>query len=107
MKHYVLLQLTFDCEVVYCSWTVHITFWLVINHVLIHYCFTFLYIIPDVHIVDCGAWSVNPITGRWEEPKPSPMEGMTEEQKEYEAMQLVNKLDKLQRSVSGLIFAEV
>jgi len=45
----------------------------------------------------CGICSVNPITGRWEEPKPSPMEGMTEEQKEYEAMQLVNKLDKLQR----------
>jgi len=41
--------------------------------------------------------SVNPITGRWEEPRPSAMEGMTEEQKEYEAMQLVNKLDKLQR----------
>jgi len=43
--------------------------------------------------------SVNPITGRWEEPRPSPMEGMTDEQKEYEAMQLVEKLDKLQRSV--------
>jgi len=41
--------------------------------------------------------SVNPITGRYEEPKPSPMEGMTEEQKEYEAIQLVNQLDKLQR----------
>jgi len=48
----------------------------------------------------CGIYSVNPITGRWEEVKPSPMEGMTEEQKEYEAMQLVNKLDKLQRSVN-------
>jgi len=45
---------------------------------------------------------VNPITGRWEEPKPGPMEGMTEEQKEYEAMQLVNQLDKLQRSVPVL-----
>lgn len=30
------------------------------------------------------------------------MEGMTEEQKEYEAMQLVNKLDKLQRWVQVL-----
>ena len=40
---------------------------------------------------------VNPITGRWEEDKPDPMAGMTEEQKEYEAMQLVNKLDKLSR----------
>ena len=45
----------------------------------------------------CGVSSVNPITGRWEEPRPSPMEGMTDEQKEYEAIQLVNKLDKLQR----------
>jgi len=41
---------------------------------------------------------VNPVTGRWEEDKPSPMEGMTEEQKEYEAMQLVNKMDQLQRA---------
>ena len=41
--------------------------------------------------------SVNPVTGRWEEYKPDPMEGMSEEQKEYEAVQLVNKLDKLMR----------
>ena len=38
------------------------------------------------------------MTGRWEEEKPNPMEGMSEEQKEYEAMQLVKKLDQLQRS---------
>ena len=37
------------------------------------------------------------MTGRWEEAKADPMEGMSEEQKEYEAMQLVNALDKLQR----------
>ena len=42
------------------------------------------------------------VTGRWEEEKPDPMEGMTEEQKEYEAMQLVNKLDTLARSVCSL-----
>jgi hypothetical protein len=42
--------------------------------------------------------NVNPVTGRWEESKTSAMEGMSEEQKEYEAMQLVNKLDKLQRA---------
>ncbi|XP_062568468.1 synembryn-A-like [Saccostrea cucullata] len=40
---------------------------------------------------------VNPITGRWEEDKVNPMEEMSEEQKEYEAMRLVNDLDKLQR----------
>ncbi|MCL4131682.1 UNVERIFIED_CONTAM: hypothetical protein GTU68_036358 [Idotea baltica] len=40
---------------------------------------------------------VNPVTGRYEPPRPSPLEGMTEEQKEYEAMKLVNALDKLSR----------
>lgn len=40
---------------------------------------------------------VNPITGRWEEDKPNPMEGMTDEQKEYEAEQLLQTMDKLQR----------
>ena len=40
---------------------------------------------------------LNAVTGRWEETKPDPMEGMSEEQKEYEAMQLVNALDKLHR----------
>jgi len=40
---------------------------------------------------------VNIVTGRWEEDKPDPMANMTEEQKEYEAMQLVNQLDKLHR----------
>lgn len=41
---------------------------------------------------------VNPVTGRWELPRPNPMKGMSEEQKEYEAMQLVEKLDKLHRA---------
>ncbi|XP_067906315.1 synembryn-B [Heterodontus francisci] len=40
---------------------------------------------------------INPITGHVEEPMPNPMDGMTEEQKEYEAMKLVNMFDKLSR----------
>ncbi|GCC34851.1 hypothetical protein chiPu_0013328 [Chiloscyllium punctatum] len=41
--------------------------------------------------------SINPITGHVEDPMPNPMDGMTEEQKEYEAMKLVNMFDKLSR----------
>ncbi|XP_076878426.1 chaperone Ric-8A [Brachyhypopomus gauderio] len=41
---------------------------------------------------------INPVTGRVEEEQPNPMEGMTEEQKEYEAMKLVNMFDKLSRN---------
>lgn len=41
---------------------------------------------------------INPVTGCYEEPKPNPLEGMSDEQKEYEAMQLVNIMDKLSRS---------
>lgn len=37
------------------------------------------------------------MTGRVEEKLPNPMEGMTEEQKECEAMKLVNMFDKLSR----------
>lgn len=37
------------------------------------------------------------MTGRVEEKLPNPMEGMTEEQKEHEAMKLVNMFDKLSR----------
>ena len=37
------------------------------------------------------------MTGRYEPPRPSPLEGMTDEQKEHEAMKLVNVLDKLTR----------
>ena len=40
---------------------------------------------------------VNPVTGRWEEEKSNPMEGMTDEQKEYEAEELLKIMDKLQR----------
>ncbi|XP_073327702.1 chaperone Ric-8B isoform X2 [Pagrus major] len=40
---------------------------------------------------------INPITGHVEEPLPNPIEEMTEEQKEYEAQELVNMFDKLSR----------
>ncbi|XP_011164368.1 synembryn [Solenopsis invicta] len=40
---------------------------------------------------------INPVTGCFEQPKPNPFEGMTEEQKEYEALKLVNLVDKLTR----------
>ncbi|XP_041852316.1 synembryn-A isoform X2 [Melanotaenia boesemani] len=41
---------------------------------------------------------INPVTGVVEEDQPNPMEGMTEEQKEYEAMKLVRMFDKLSRN---------
>lgn len=41
--------------------------------------------------------SINPVTGRVEEKQPNPMDGMTDEQKEYEAMKLVSMFDKLSR----------
>nr|CAH8850381.1 unnamed protein product [Trichobilharzia regenti] len=44
---------------------------------------------------------VNPVTGRWEIPKANPIDNMSDEQKEYLAMDLVQKIDKLERS--GLI----
>ncbi|VEL26947.1 unnamed protein product [Protopolystoma xenopodis] len=40
---------------------------------------------------------VNLVTGRWEPPKANPLDNMSEEQKEYEVMNLVNAIDKLQR----------
>lgn len=40
---------------------------------------------------------INPVTGCYEHPKPNPTEGMSEEQKEYEALQLVGLMDKLTR----------
>lgn len=43
--------------------------------------------------------SINPITGVVEEEQPDPMEGMTEEEKEYEAMKLVSLFDKLSRLI--------
>ncbi|XP_047452788.1 synembryn-A isoform X2 [Mugil cephalus] len=41
---------------------------------------------------------INPVTGVVEEDQPNPMEGMTDEQKEYEAMKLVNMFDRLSRT---------
>ncbi|XP_075998347.1 chaperone Ric-8A [Genypterus blacodes] len=41
---------------------------------------------------------INPVTGVVEEEQPNPMEGMTDEQKEYEAMKLLNMFDKLSRT---------
>lgn len=41
---------------------------------------------------------INPVLGCYESPHPNPLEGMTDEQKEYEAMKLVNLMDQLQRS---------
>lgn len=40
---------------------------------------------------------VNPVTGRVEAPRLDPMHGMSDEQKEYEAMELVKIIDRLQR----------
>ncbi|XP_068986058.1 synembryn-A isoform X1 [Bombus flavifrons] len=40
---------------------------------------------------------INPVTGCFEHPKPNPLEGMSEEQKEYEALQLLGLVDKLTR----------
>uniref|UniRef100_A0A8C5EFF2 Synembryn n=1 Tax=Gouania willdenowi TaxID=441366 RepID=A0A8C5EFF2_GOUWI len=41
---------------------------------------------------------INPITGVVEEEQSNPMDGMTEEQKEYEAMRLVRMFNKLSRN---------
>ncbi|XP_014671189.1 PREDICTED: synembryn-A-like [Priapulus caudatus] len=40
---------------------------------------------------------INIVTGQMEPPHTDPLVGMTEEQKEYEAMRLVEQLDKLTR----------
>ncbi|CDW52460.1 Ric8 domain containing protein [Trichuris trichiura] len=40
---------------------------------------------------------INPVLGCYEPDHPSSTEGMSEEQKEFEAMQLVNKIDKMMR----------
>lgn len=38
---------------------------------------------------------INPVIGCYEPPHPDPTEGMTEEQKEYEAIKLANLMDNL------------
>jgi hypothetical protein len=40
---------------------------------------------------------INPIVGCFEEPRPDPTENMSDEQKEYEAVKLVEKIDQLSR----------
>lgn len=41
--------------------------------------------------------AINPVTGCFEPPRPNPFENMSDEQKEYEAMKLVNLIDQLDR----------
>lgn len=41
--------------------------------------------------------TINPVLGCYEPPRPSPFEGMSEEQKEFEAMKLVSLMDQLNR----------
>lgn len=41
--------------------------------------------------------TINPVTGCYEPPRSDPFAGMTEEQKEYETMKLVNLMDQLNR----------
>lgn len=43
------------------------------------------------------ASSFNPVLGCHEAPRPNPMAGMSDEQKEYEAMQLVQLMEKLNK----------
>ena len=45
-----------------------------------------------------AAHKINPITGCVEEERKNPLEGMSEEQKEYEAMKLVNMMDQLMKA---------
>ena len=45
--------------------------------------------------------NINPVTGYLEPKHPNPLEGMSDEQKEYEAMKLVNLMDQLNRQ--GLV----
>ncbi|CAO1440688.1 unnamed protein product [Diamesa serratosioi] len=42
--------------------------------------------------------AINPVIGCYEPPKKSPLDGMTEEQKEYEAEKLVHLIDQLHRT---------
>lgn len=42
-------------------------------------------------------YRINPVIGCYEEQKPNPLEGMSDEQKEHEAMQLVSMMEKLTR----------
>lgn len=41
--------------------------------------------------------AINPVLGCYDSPRPDPFAGMSDEQKEYEAMKLVNLMDQLNR----------
>lgn len=60
----------------------------------------------NLHLCCVFTSSINLITGHLEEPVPNPMDEMTEEQKEYEAMKLVNMFDKLYRYCTIVAFEE-
>lgn len=49
-----------------------------------------------LHLVYSISFRVNPIVGCVEPARPSPFEGMSEEQKEHEAMKLVSLINDLQ-----------
>ena len=51
----------------------------------------------SLSLLNVDLFSINPITGSYEAPRPNPLENMSEEQKEYEAIKLVNMIDQLQR----------
>lgn len=51
--------------------------------------------------------SINPITGSYEPERPNPLDQMSDEQKEYEAVKLVNMIDQLQRYRWNLKFETV
>lgn len=51
--------------------------------------------IPSTFNFWISAFRVNPIVGCVEPTRPSPFEGMSDEQKEYEAMKLVNLIHEL------------
>lgn len=69
-------------------------------------CPSLAYLYPDpvntifILVQQMSEWAcsrINPVVGCYEPPRPDPTAHMTEEQKEYEAMQLVNMMDKLHR----------
>ena len=49
----------------------------------------------DTEEYAANAHKINPVTGHVEPPRKSPFEGMTEEQKEYEANKLANLIHQL------------
>ena len=56
----------------------------------------------QINVKSLVCFRVNPVTGRWEAAKHNPSDEMSEEQKEYEAMQLVQQFDRLARYGASL-----